>query len=218
MTDASTPLARRGVLMVLSSPSGAGKSTLTRNLLQDPAEQGRIRLSVSVTTRARRPSEIDGTHYHFISVHKFESMRDHGELIEWAEVHGNFYGTPKEPVENWLQEGLDVVFDIDWQGTQQLAKAMPADVVTLFVLPPAARELKARLDRRAEDSEETIARRLVNAKSELDHWVEYDYVVVNDDLERAIGGVKAILRAERLKRTRAEVGIARLIESIKAEL
>ncbi|MQT11248.1 guanylate kinase [Segnochrobactrum spirostomi] len=204
--------------MVLSSPSGAGKSTLTRNLLQDPAEQGRIRLSVSVTTRARRPSEIDGTHYHFIPVHKFEAMRDHGELIEWAEVHGNFYGTPKEPVENWLQQGLDVVFDIDWQGTQQLAKAMPDDVVTLFVLPPAARELKARLDRRAEDSEETIARRLVNAKSELDHWVEYDYVVVNDDLERAIGGVKAILRAERLKRTRAEVGIARLIESIKAEL
>jgi len=195
----STPrdIARRGIMLVVSSPSGAGKTTLTRNLLE---QEENVSLSISVTTRVRRPSEIDGVHYHFISKRRFEVMRDSDELLESAEVHGNLYGTPREPVERALASGRDVLFDIDWQGTQQLYQKMRNDVVSVFVLPPSASELKIRLERRAEDTDETIARRLRNAADEIPHWTEYDYVLVNRDLDKSFARLRAILTAERLKR------------------
>ncbi len=186
-------------MLVLSSPSGAGKSTIARLLLELDKE---LDLSISVTTRARRPSEVDGVHYHFIDPERFAAMRDRGELLEWAEVHGNLYATPRKPVEDTLARGRDMLFDIDWQGTQQIAKAMPDDVVRVFLLPPSMSELKARLERRAEDREDVIARRLANARAEIEHWREYDYVIVNEDLQRTLSAVRAILAAERLRRTR----------------
>jgi guanylate kinase len=192
-------IARRGIMLVLSSPSGAGKTTLTRNLLE--LEQ-KVALSISATTRPRRPSEIDGVHYLFRSKRQFEVMRDSGELLEWAEVHGNYYGTPREPVEKALAEGRDVLFDIDWQGTRQLLDKMRDDVVTVFVLPPSADELKARLERRAEDSAEVISHRLQNAVEEISHWQEYDYILVNRDLDDSFTRLRAILTAERLKRVK----------------
>ncbi|WP_453960577.1 guanylate kinase [Amorphus suaedae] len=187
-------------MLVLSSPSGAGKTTLSRAVLDT---DDNIELSISATTRAKRSSEADGVHYHFVTQRAFEAMRDQDELLEWAEVHGNYYGTPREPVEKALGNGEDILFDIDWQGTLQLYQTCRDDVVSIFILPPSGKELKARLERRAEDDPDTIAKRLVNAKTELAHWNEYDYVIVNDDLERALAGVRAILSAERLKRTRA---------------
>ena len=192
-------ITRRGIMLVLSSPSGAGKTTLTRNLLE--LEQ-KVALSISATTRPRRPSEIDGVHYLFRTKRQFEVMRDSGELLEWAEVHGNYYGTPREPVEKALAEGRDVLFDIDWQGTRQLLDKMRDDVVTVFVLPPSADELKARLERRAEDSASVIAHRLQNAVEEISHWQEYDYILVNRDLDKSFGRLRAILTAERLKRVK----------------
>ena len=190
---------RRGLMLVLSSPSGAGKSTISRNLLEsDPS----FELSISVTTRARRGSEIDGRHYHFRSRREFESMRDNGELLEWAEVHGNFYATPRAPVEKALAEGRDMLFDIDWQGAEQLRAAMRADIVSIFILPPTMRELKGRLRRRAEDTEEVIAARLANSLSEMKHWGDYDYIVINDDLDAAFAQVRAVVTAERLRRDR----------------
>jgi guanylate kinase len=195
--SASSEIARRGIMLVVSSPSGAGKTTLTRNLL---SEEENVDLSISVTTRARRASEIEGVHYRFISQRQFERMRDSDDLLEWAEVHGNFYGTPREPVEKALADGRDVLFDIDWQGTQQLYKTMRNDVVSVFVLPPSAAELKSRLEHRAEDSQEIIARRLRNAAEEIPHWTEYDYVLVNRDLDKSFARLRAILTAERLKR------------------
>jgi guanylate kinase len=195
----STPraIARRGIMLVVSSPSGAGKTTLTRSLLE---QEENVSLSISVTTRPRRASEIDGVHYHFVSRRRFEAMRDSDELLEWAEVHGNLYGTPREPVEKSLASGRDVLFDIDWQGTQQLCERMRDDVVTVFVLPPSADELKSRLERRAQDTDETIARRLRSAAEEIPHWAEYDYVLVNRDLDKSFSRLRAILTAERLKR------------------
>lgn len=190
---------RRGLMLVLSSPSGAGKSTLTRNLLDSDRE---LELSISMTTRNRRHSEIGGRHYHFIDTKRFSQMRESGELLESAEVHGNRYGTPRAPVEAALSAGRDVVFDIDWQGTQQLAAQMPNDLVSIFVLPPSMAELHARLDRRAEDDHDVIARRLAAARDEIEHWPEYDYVIVNDDLDRALQEVRSILVAERLRRSR----------------
>jgi guanylate kinase len=186
-------------MLVLSSPSGAGKSTIARLLLELDKE---LDLSISVTTRARRASEVDGVHYHFIDPERFAAMRDRGELLEWAEVHGNLYATPRKPVEDALARGRDTLFDIDWQGTQQIAKAMPDDVVRVFLLPPSMAELKARLERRAEDRDDVIARRLANARAEIEHWREYDYVIVNEDLQRTLGAVRAILAAERLRRAR----------------
>ncbi|ARQ02138.1 guanylate kinase [Pseudorhodoplanes sinuspersici] len=199
--NANIEIARRGIMLIVSSPSGAGKTTLTRNLLD---KEENVSLSISVTTRARRTSEIDGIHYKFLSRRQFELMRDGGELLEWAEVHGNFYGTPREPVETALAEGRDVLFDIDWQGTQQLYNSMRQDVVSVFVLPPTAEELKLRLERRAEDTQEIIARRLKNAAEEIPHWEEYDYVLVNRDLEKSFIRLRGILTAERLKRVRKE--------------
>ncbi|HWK97341.1 MAG TPA: guanylate kinase [Pseudolabrys sp.] len=197
-------ITRRGIMLVLSSPSGAGKTTLTRNLLEreNIDYPGKLTLSVSATTRAKRPSEIEGTHYYFVSKSRFEAMRDHGELLEWAEVHGNYYGTPREPVEQALAEGRDVLFDIDWQGTRQLIEKMRDDVITVFVLPPTAQDLKSRLVRRAEDSEAVIAQRLRNAAEEFQHWNEYDYILVNRDLQKSFERLRAILTAERLKRVK----------------
>jgi guanylate kinase len=213
VSEALSRETRRGLLLILSSPSGAGKSTLTRNLVR---EDHAIRLSVSVTTRGRRPSEIDGVHYRFIDKDDFESLRDRGDLLEWAEVHGNFYGTPRKPVEAALQVGEDMMFDIDWQGTRQIVEKMGADVVSVFILPPSLAELRARLERRAEDSPEVIARRLRNAREEITHWDEYDYVLVNDDLNRTYGELKSILAAERLRRGR-RLGLAGFVEGLLGE-
>jgi len=190
---------RRGLMLVLSSPSGAGKSTISRALLDSDDS---LELSVSVTTRERRHSEADGVHYHFVSERTFTSMRDNDELLEWAEVHGNYYGTPRARVEEALAQGRDVLFDIDWQGTLQLYDKMRVDMVGIFVLPPSMAELKSRLERRAEDDADVIERRLANAKIEIEHWDDYDFVIVNDDLDLAYQNVRSILTAERLRRSR----------------
>jgi len=213
-------ISRRGIMLVLSSPSGAGKTTLSRNLLEQENidDPGKLELSVSVTTREKRASEIADVHYHFIEKRHFEAMRDRGELLEWAVVHGNYYGTPRDPVEKALSEGRDVLFDIDWQGAQQLKEKMPSDVISVFVLPPSAAELKSRLERRAEDSDEIITRRLRNAAEEIQHWKEYDYVLVNRDLDKSFARVRAILTAERLKRVQLpdlEGFVARLLGDLK---
>jgi guanylate kinase len=203
---------RRGLILILSSPSGAGKTTLTRALVDGQAGE----LSISVTTRPKRPSEIHGRHYHFIDVDQFVAMRDRNELLEWAEVHGNFYGTPRRPVEKALSEGRDMIFDIDYQGTRQVREKLPNDVVTVFILPPSMAELKARLERRAEDSAETIARRLANARVEIERWAEYDYVIVNRDLNESYRSLMAIQSAERMKRDRC-VGLSDFVQRLLDE-
>ncbi|MGU3665238.1 guanylate kinase [Methylobacterium sp. A49B] len=210
----SDPIARRGLILILSSPSGAGKTTLTRAIAQDPAWA--LDLSISVTTRARRPSEIDGRHYHFIEREAFDDLRSRDDLLEWAEVHGNFYGTPRRPVEKVLGAGRDMIFDIDYQGTRQVRSKLAQDVVTVFILPPSMAELRQRLERRAEDSAETIEKRLSNARTEIQRWVEYDYVLVNDDLQNAFRSLQGILAAERLKRAR-RTGLAGFVEGLLAE-
>jgi guanylate kinase len=204
---------RRGLILVLSSPSGAGKTTLTRNLLNIETD---LTLSISVTTRQKRHSEVEGIHYHFVDAQRFGEMRERGELLEWAEVHGNLYATPRGPVEAALAAGRDVLFDIDWQGTRQVAEAMPEDIVRIFILPPSMAELRSRLERRAEDDQNVIGQRLANARLEIGHWEEYEYVVVNDDLERSLGVVRTILEAERQKRVR-QPGLAELVSALLAE-
>jgi guanylate kinase len=184
-------------MLVLSSPSGAGKSTITRLLLEK--ETG-LTLSISATTRPRRHSEVEGVHYFFVDAARFRKMQDNGELLESARVHGNMYGTPRAAVEEALAAGLDVLFDIDWQGTQQLKRAMPSDVATIFVLPPSFGELRSRLERRAEDQTDVIARRLINARAEIGHWTEYDYVIINSDLDLSFNAARRILAAERARR------------------
>jgi guanylate kinase len=212
MADLVRP-ARRGLMLVLSSPSGAGKSTLTRTLSQ---KETNLDLSVSVTTRARRPSEIEGVHYHFIERDLFDGLRQRDELLESAEVHGNGYGTPRKPVEEALKAGRDVLFDIDYQGTQQILEKARDDVVAIFILPPSMAELRSRLVRRAEDAPEVIAKRLANARDEIARWSVYDYVIINDDLGAAYESVRAILVAERLKRARA-TGMASFVEQLLEE-
>ena len=207
--------ARRGLILIIASPSGAGKSTLSRLLLQTDPD---LTLSVSVTTRQRRPSEVDGIHYHFIDKRRFEALRDRGELLEWAEVHGNFYGTPREPVEAALRAGRDTLFDIDVQGTLQVYQALRPDVASVFILPPSIPELVERLRRRAEDDAATIQKRLGSAAKEIPHWRDFDYVLVNDDLDRSFARLQAILAAERLKRTRSDEPIGRLVDGLMAEL
>ncbi len=192
---------RRGLMFILSSPSGAGKTTLTRRLLEH--ERDRCALSISATTRAPRPGEIDGQHYFFMSRDLFEAKRDAGALLEWAEVFGNLYGTPRGMVEDALAIGRDVVFDIDWQGTRQLAASAPGDVVRVFILPPSLAALESRLKKRASDTPEVVAQRLASASSEMAHWHEYDYVIVNEDLDHSLGRMLAILTAERLRRHRS---------------
>jgi len=210
----AVPINRRGLMLVLSSPSGAGKSTLTRLLRDDP--EMALTLSVSVTTRKRRSSEVDGIHYHFISTSEFESRRERGELVEWAKVHGNYYGTLRASVENALTKGQDMLFDIDYQGAAQLQEKMGQDVVSVFILPPSMKELMARLNRRAEDSHETIALRLDNARQEMRAWPSYDYILLNEDLDKSYAALKAIIVAERLTRKR-QVNLADFIGQLIEE-
>jgi len=196
---ASFPLARRGLLFVLSSPSGAGKSTIAKKLL---AVDSGLEMSVSATTRPARPGEVDGKDYHFVDLERFRSMVAAGEFLEWAHVFGHRYGTPDAPVNAILAKGQDVLFDIDWQGAQQLHQQAGGDVVRVFILPPSMDELHRRLAGRATDTAEVIEARMARAASEIAHWDGYDYVLVNDDVERCFGEVKTILAAERLKRSR----------------
>ncbi len=202
--------ARRGLMLILTSPSGAGKSTLTRHLLQVETE---IALSVSVTTRNPRKDEIDGIHYHFIDRSAFERMREAGDLLEWAEVHGNFYGTPRRAVDEALAAGKDVLFDIDVAGVRQLSSIVREDMATVFLLPPSVSEQIARLKRRASDGNAAILKRLKTARDEIRHWADFDYILVNDDLDRAFMELRAILHAERLKQRRRPK-----IEALIAEL
>ena len=192
-------LARRGVLFVLSSPSGAGKSTIARMLLAaDPS----IAMSVSATTRPMRPGEVDGEDYHFVDLERFREMTAAGEFLEWAHVFGHRYGTPQAPVHRMLEEGRDVLFDIDWQGAQQLHQQAGGDVVRVFILPPSVEELERRLRARGTDDAEVVSARMERAASEISHWDGYEYVLINDDVDRCFGQVRTILEAERLKRSR----------------
>jgi guanylate kinase len=209
-----TSIARRGLMFVLSSPSGAGKTTLSRMLLKADRT---VELSVSVTTRPRRPGEIEGRDYRFIDLARFEAMVKRNELLEWAEVFGYRYGTPRRPVENALRAGRDVLFDIDWQGTQQLREKARDDLVSVFILPPTIKELHRRLQRRAQDSRAIIVSRMAKAAAEMSHWPEYDYVIVNRDIGDAFGQVQAILVAERLKRER-RIGLSGFVRALQAKL
>jgi guanylate kinase len=207
-------IARRGLMLVLSSPSGAGKTTLSRKLLEaDPM----VDLSISVTTRKQRPGEVAGEHYHFIDPASFDRMVANAELLEWAQVFGNGYGTPRGPVEVALAHGRDVLFDIDWQGTQQLREKARGDLVSVFVLPPSIPELERRLHRRAQDADEVIRARMAKVFDELSHWAEYDYVVINNAIDRAFADVQAILAAERLKRER-QTGLSTFVRGLQSKL
>lgn len=201
-------------MLVLSSPSGAGKTTLSRRLLNSDAG---LSLSVSVTTRPPRKGEVDGHDYHFIDRGRYDHMVANGELLEWAEVFDHCYGTPRALVEATLTAGRDVLFDIDWQGTQQLSAAARSDLVSVFVLPPSTDELERRLRSRAQDSEDVIHRRMAQAADEMSHWAEYDYVVINRDIEHAFANVRAILDAERLRRER-QVGLSEFVRSLREDI
>lgn len=205
---------RRGLLLILSSPSGAGKSTLARRLMEwDPS----LRFSVSATTRAPRPGEVDGREYYFKSRADFEAMVAAGEMLEHAEVFGNFYGSPKGPVESAMTEGRDTLFDIDWQGGQQIRNSsLGRDVVSVFVLPPSIAELERRLRGRAQDSDEVIAGRMAKSQSEISHWAEYDYVIVNNDIDMAFNDLLTILQAERMRRDR-QPGMAEFVRGLNRE-
>jgi guanylate kinase len=207
-------VARRGLMLVLSSPSGAGKTTLSRMLLEADRH---IELSVSVTTRPQRRGEVDGRDYHFIDLARFEAMVKSAKLLEWAEVFGHRYGTPRIPVEKALRAGRDVLFDIDWQGTQQLREKARDDLVSVFILPPSVKELERRLERRAQDSRRIIRGRMAKAAGEMSHWPEYDYVIVNHDKREAFAEVRAILAAERLKRER-QIGLSEFVRDLQARL
>jgi len=207
-------IARRGLMLVLSSPSGAGKTTLSRLLLK--ADRN-VELSISVTTRPKRQGEIDGRDYHFIDLRRFTAMVKAGELLEWAEVFGHRYGTPRRPVELALRAGRDVLFDIDWQGTQQLHEKARDDLVSVFIFPPTVKELEQRLKRRAQDSRGVIGARMAKAAGEMSHWPEYDYVIINRDKADAFAEVRAILAAERLKRER-QIGLSAFVRTLQAKL
>jgi len=207
-------IARRGLMFVLSSPSGAGKTTLSRMLLK--ADRN-IALSVSVTTRLKRRGEVNGRDYHFIDLARFNAMVKSGELLEWAEVFDHRYGTPRRPVEQALRAGRDVLFDIDWQGTQQLREKARDDLVSVFILPPSVNELERRLHSRAQDTHDIIRGRMAKAAGEMSHWPEYDYVIVNSDKTRAFTEVRAILAAERLKRER-QIGLSEFVRGLQEKL
>jgi guanylate kinase len=207
-------VARRGLMLVLSSPSGAGKTTLSRMLLD---RYSTIELSISVTTRKPRPGEVEGRDYHFIDGARFDAMVARGDLLEWAEVFGHRYGTRRAPVERALAMGRDVLFDIDWQGTQQLRERGRDDLVSVFVLPPSIPDLEARLRTRAQDADDVIRARMSKAANEMSHWAEYDYVVINRDVWRAFEDVCAILAAERLKRER-QIGLSAFVRALQAGL
>jgi guanylate kinase len=208
-----TPIARRGIMLVLSSPSGAGKTTIASRLLKDPG----IEISISHTTRMKRKGEKDGEDYHFVDRETFTHMRDKDAFLEWAVVFDNYYGTTRKPVEEALAAGRDVLFDVDWQGARKLRESAKDDVVTVFILPPSAEALEERLRTRAEDSEDVVKRRMRGASNEIQHWDEYDYVVVNTDLEQSVASVRAILAAERSRRTRL-TGLKSFIQILLAEL
>jgi guanylate kinase len=201
-------------MLVLSSPSGAGKTTLSRMLLEADPE---VTLSISATTRPRRPGEIDGRHYHFVTQEEFDRRRRNGDFLEWAKVFGHYYGTPRTPVEKALAQGRDVLFDVDWQGAKQLRKKAPDDLVSVFVLPPSIPELRRRLRSRAQDSNKVIAARMAKAAGEMSHWREYDYVIINRDLDQAFAELRAILASERLRRKR-QPGLAAFVRKLQARL
>lgn len=205
---------RRGLMLVLSSPSGAGKTTLCREILK---REDNLLVSVSLTTRSPRPGEVDGVDYHFRDAAEFERIRDGGGLLEWAQVHGNAYGTPRADVMQRLEQGGDLLFDIDWQGAQQLALQAPDDTVRVFILPPSAEALEQRLIARRQDPHDVIARRMAGAAVEIAHWQEYDYVIVNDDVGQSIATLEAILAAERARRSR-QVGLGRQVDALIDEL
>ena len=209
-----TTVARRGLMLVLSSPSGAGKTTLSRLLLEADSA---VTMSVSVTTRPMRVGEVDRRDYHFIGRDQFDEMIRHDELLEWAHVFGNFYGTPRKPVEEALSAGRDVLFDIDWQGTQQLREKADRDLVSIFVLPPSVPDLEQRLRTRAQDSDDVIHARMAKASDEMSHWAEYGYVVINRDIDKAFADVRSILEAERLKRDR-QTGLSDFVRGLQAKL
>jgi guanylate kinase len=209
--DEAPMIQRRGLMLVLSSPSGAGKTTLSRQLLDNDKQ---IQLSVSATTRARRPGETDGVDYRFVDTQTFRGMIERNEFLEYAEVFGNYYGTPHAPVDAALSAGRDVLFDIDWQGTQQLQDKVKADLVTVFILPPSTRDLEKRLLTRAQDSKEVVAQRMAKAADEMSHYAEYDYVVINKDIGTSLNNLKAILIAERLKRER-QVGLSEFVRALR---
>jgi guanylate kinase len=205
---------RRGLMFVLSSPSGAGKTTLSRLLMERMPD---MRMSVSVTTRPKRPGEVEGRDYHFVDKARFSAMEKNGDLLEWATVFENLYGTPRKPVEQALAAGHDVLFDIDWQGTQQLRQRARSDVVSVFLLPPSAEALEARLHSRAQDSHEVIRGRMSRASHEMSHWAEYDYVVVNNDLDEAYSRIESILQVERLRRER-QMWLSQYVRSLQRQL
>ncbi len=209
-----TAITRRGLTLVLSSPSGAGKTTLSRKLL---AADPMIDLSISVTTRRQRPGEVDGRDYRFIDRNQFDAMAARGELLEWAEVFGHCYGTPRAPVEEALSRGRDMLFDIDWQGTQQLREKAAGDLVSVFVLPPSIPDLEQRLRSRAQDSDEVIHARMAKAADEMSHWAEYDYVVINTDVDCAFADISAILAAERRRRER-QTGLSAFVRDLQTKL
>ena len=205
---------RRGLLLVLSSPSGAGKTTLARRLIDADPD---ISMSVSVTTRKPRPGEQDGRDYFFVDEARFKGMAEGGELLEWARVFDNFYGTPRAPVEAAIAQGKDILFDIDWQGAQQLSEKMKQDVARVFILPPSAASLEERLRTRAQDSDDVVRRRMSQASAEISHWPEYDYVIVNTDVPRSMEGLTAILAAERLRRERLN-GLTGFVRQMQSKL
>ena len=211
-SDAEAPtVQRRGLMLVLSSPSGAGKTTLSRQLLDNDSQ---IQLSVSCTTRAKRPGERDGVDYKFLDTASFRGMVDRGEFLEHARVFEHYYGTPRAPVETALDAGRDVLFDIDWQGTQQLKEKGRDDLVTVFILPPSTRDLERRLITRAQDSPEIVAKRMAKAADEMSHWAEYDYVIINRDIATSLIELKAVLTAERLKRER-QFGLSAFVKALR---
>lgn len=204
-------IVRRGLMLVLSSPSGAGKTTIARRLLDEDAQ---LVNSVSTTTRPMRPGEVDGEDYHFVKAGEFSRLLRNGDLLEHATVFGHEYGTPRKPVAAALAEGRDILFDIDWQGTQQLKQTARDDLVAVFVLPPSTEELARRLHTRAQDSADVVASRMAKAADEMSHWAEYDYIIVNRDIEESVASVRAILAAERLKRER-QIGLADFVSKLR---